>query len=255
MANTVNFNRYHDQQGDLYDAQSESCHTPESQFPVLSTLKPYYCQDYLSQEPVHESAQPAIGQYGHHHPLDNQNQEKNFDEPDSINPVATSDYTPPRENHGASYACLQPMGTQNRLGELSYSIPPYSQNNSYGFEMDPMHYYSSVGYPQSSQPQHQPVSSPVHLPSPSTEPAIAPLQTSAAAPVPSSSFSPCIYLCNRDLWVKFHQHTTEMIITKQGRYDPHVHLTTLSAFIFDAIFFLFIQKCPFENNTKLRFLL
>jgi hypothetical protein len=27
----------------------------------------------------------------------------------------------------------------------------------------------------------------------------------------------CIYLCNRDLWVKFHSHTTEMIITKQGR--------------------------------------
>ncbi|XP_077990589.1 uncharacterized protein LOC144444913 [Glandiceps talaboti] len=27
----------------------------------------------------------------------------------------------------------------------------------------------------------------------------------------------CVYLCNRDLWLKFHQHNTEMIITKQGR--------------------------------------
>jgi hypothetical protein len=27
----------------------------------------------------------------------------------------------------------------------------------------------------------------------------------------------CVYLCNRELWVKFHQHMTEMIITKQGR--------------------------------------
>ncbi|ESO86062.1 hypothetical protein LOTGIDRAFT_129911, partial [Lottia gigantea] len=27
----------------------------------------------------------------------------------------------------------------------------------------------------------------------------------------------CVYLCNRELWVKFHQHTCEMIITKQGR--------------------------------------
>ena len=27
----------------------------------------------------------------------------------------------------------------------------------------------------------------------------------------------CIYLCNRELWSKFHQHTCEMIITKQGR--------------------------------------
>ena len=27
----------------------------------------------------------------------------------------------------------------------------------------------------------------------------------------------CVYLCNRDLWAKFHTHTCEMIITKQGR--------------------------------------
>lgn len=26
-----------------------------------------------------------------------------------------------------------------------------------------------------------------------------------------------VYLCNRALWVKFHRHLTEMIITKQGR--------------------------------------
>ncbi|KAL3889463.1 hypothetical protein ACJMK2_001807 [Sinanodonta woodiana] len=34
----------------------------------------------------------------------------------------------------------------------------------------------------------------------------------------------CIYLCNRELWLKFHAHTTEMIITKQGRYQPRVHV-------------------------------
>lgn len=27
-----------------------------------------------------------------------------------------------------------------------------------------------------------------------------------------------VYLCNRALWLKFHRHQTEMIITKQGRY-------------------------------------
>ena len=27
----------------------------------------------------------------------------------------------------------------------------------------------------------------------------------------------CVYLCNRELWSKFYQHTCEMIITKQGR--------------------------------------
>lgn len=41
-------------------------------------------------------------------------------------------------------------------------------------------------------------------------------------PSPATGFYPhgsiCVYLCNRDLWAKFHQHTCEMIITKQGRY-------------------------------------
>lgn len=27
-----------------------------------------------------------------------------------------------------------------------------------------------------------------------------------------------VFLCNRELWLKFHHHTTEMIITKQGRF-------------------------------------
>ena len=29
----------------------------------------------------------------------------------------------------------------------------------------------------------------------------------------------CVFLCNREMWIKFHEHTTEMIITKQGRYE------------------------------------
>ena len=28
-----------------------------------------------------------------------------------------------------------------------------------------------------------------------------------------------IYLCNSDMWTRFHEHTTEMIITKQGRLE------------------------------------
>lgn len=37
------------------------------------------------------------------------------------------------------------------------------------------------------------------------------------APGETSGGKACIYLCNRELWLKFHTHTTEMIITKQGR--------------------------------------
>lgn len=38
-----------------------------------------------------------------------------------------------------------------------------------------------------------------------------------------------VYLCNRALWLKFHRHQTEMIITKQGRYgsDTHTRLSVL----------------------------
>ncbi|CAO2633268.1 Eomesodermin homolog [Lemmus lemmus] len=35
--------------------------------------------------------------------------------------------------------------------------------------------------------------------------------------VPGSGFRAHVYLCNRPLWLKFHRHQTEMIITKQGR--------------------------------------
>ena len=33
----------------------------------------------------------------------------------------------------------------------------------------------------------------------------------------SNGHGAAVYLCNRDLWTRFHTHTTEMIITKQGR--------------------------------------
>ncbi|XP_007456776.1 PREDICTED: eomesodermin homolog isoform X2 [Lipotes vexillifer] len=35
--------------------------------------------------------------------------------------------------------------------------------------------------------------------------------------VPGPGFRAHVYLCNRPLWLKFHRHQTEMIITKQGR--------------------------------------
>lgn len=48
-----------------------------------------------------------------------------------------------------------------------------------------------------------------------------------------------VYLCNRDLWRKFHQHKTEMIITKQGRYVKcnkrkvvHLHTEQITFYFF-----------------------
>lgn len=42
----------------------------------------------------------------------------------------------------------------------------------------------------------------------------------SSMPIPGSGSAARaqVYLCNRPLWLKFHRHQTEMIITKQGRY-------------------------------------
>lgn len=45
----------------------------------------------------------------------------------------------------------------------------------------------------------------------------APGGSAPGAVSPYSAGKACVYLCNRDLWVKFHSHVCEMIITKQGR--------------------------------------
>lgn len=40
---------------------------------------------------------------------------------------------------------------------------------------------------------------------------------SMSLPGPAAGARAQVYLCNRPLWLKFHRHQTEMIITKQGR--------------------------------------
>lgn len=44
-----------------------------------------------------------------------------------------------------------------------------------------------------------------------------------ALPAATAHTRATVYLCNRPLWLKFHRHHTEMIITKQGRYGPRAH--------------------------------
>ncbi|KAM9852539.1 eomesodermin-like [Aulostomus maculatus] len=43
------------------------------------------------------------------------------------------------------------------------------------------------------------------------------LSNVASIPVAGTGMRAQVYLCNRPLWLKFHRHQTEMIITKQGR--------------------------------------
>lgn len=46
-----------------------------------------------------------------------------------------------------------------------------------------------------------------------------PALSNVALPVNGPGMRAQVYLCNRPLWLKFHRHQTEMIITKQGRLD------------------------------------
>jgi hypothetical protein len=90
---------------------------------------------------------------------------------------------------------------------VTYPTPFHRQNPAYqmysdAFNVGQMYYHGQM----SSAIGHSP-------------PGLMPL--GCVQPSPAAGFYPhgsiCVYLCNRDLWTKFHQHTCEMIITKQGR--------------------------------------
>ncbi|NXY82237.1 TBR1 protein, partial [Alcedo cyanopectus] len=66
--------------------------------------------------------------------------------------------------------------------------------------------YPAAGYPYPQQYGHSYQGAPFYQFS-STQPGLVPGKAQ-------------VYLCNRPLWLKFHRHQTEMIITKQGR-PPH----------------------------------
>lgn len=104
MFNIVNFNRYGDQLGDLYDVQIDFCQILELQFLVLFFLKFYYCQDYLFQD-FGQDVQNFFIQYSYYF-LDIYNQDKYFDELDFINLVFFLEYIFFWDSYGVSYVCL-----------------------------------------------------------------------------------------------------------------------------------------------------
>ncbi|NXQ64720.1 TBR1 protein, partial [Anthoscopus minutus] len=71
--------------------------------------------------------------------------------------------------------------------------------------------YPTAGYPYPQQYGHSYQGAPFYQFS-STQPGLVPGKAQ-------------VYLCNRPLWLKFHRHQTEMIITKQGREPPEAFAT------------------------------
>uniref|UniRef100_A0A8C6Y3S7 T-box domain-containing protein n=1 Tax=Naja naja TaxID=35670 RepID=A0A8C6Y3S7_NAJNA len=105
---------------------------------------------------------------------------------------------PGQHNHAAAFSLASPSrymahhpvianGAYNSL--LSNSAAPQG--------------YPAAGYPYPQQYGHSYQGSPFYQ-----------FPSAQAGLVPGKAQ---VYLCNRPLWLKFHRHQTEMIITKQGR--------------------------------------
>ena len=122
---------------------------------------------------------------------------------------------------GIQYPALQTLAPGYISAQNEYSKPPYG-NGAYhpgSFPRYPANNYQS--YQDSlnvGQLYYHGQMSPALGHSPPGLFAMGPM--GCMQPTPTGMFnsgSVCVYLCNRDLWSKFHVHTCEMIITKQGR--------------------------------------
>ncbi|XP_067667341.1 T-box brain protein 1-like [Haliotis asinina] len=184
---------------------------------ALEGLKSFYC----SQGHV----QGQQGTYGHQSP-DSASRDDNSESQDTDSYSPTSSTT--------NYTSLQPAHYDHSpAAPPQYDVPPphydhpkaHYDHESSRDSMVPYHPSESIPgrYPYMT-PYHQPYSSTVEsgglysrVESPPQEP-LTPESPSLIASTPGAqSGKPCVYLCNREMWLKFNAHTTEMIITKQGR--------------------------------------
>ncbi|XP_060085944.1 T-box protein H15-like [Ylistrum balloti] len=149
---------------------------------------------------------------------------------------------------GSNYVCLQPADLNSMQGNFQHPFPVQYQNYSgetsgqmlpvnaehmqqylnyqHGYEdvvAMPGHQYPR-GYGGSPPSHKQPIAhTPSHLinsphgMAPGSQPEEDLSPQARCLYQPADEEKACVYLCNRDLWSKFHAHTTEMIITKQGR--------------------------------------
>ena len=198
---------------------------------VPATLKGYECSYSNPDAGSVDTDYNVYETLGEENNVGTQNGEAN--EEDNVRDDYNSCRKPPGNNHqqnqlldysscrkfsvisqAAQYASIPNFSTGN--GEytksvygnnVSYPTPFHRQSPAYqmysdAFNVGPMYYHGQM----SPAIGH-------------SAPGLMPL--GCVPPNPATSFYPhgsiCVYLCNRDLWAKFHQHTCEMIITKQGR--------------------------------------
>ncbi|KAH3713117.1 hypothetical protein DPMN_072883 [Dreissena polymorpha] len=137
-----------------------------------------------------------------------------------------------KEEHPTYAACKKypmfPQKSQYSLGFQNFASGPDYSKHGYngGSALYPVPFqrqsavYTMPMYPESfgaNQPYYHGAMSPAIGHSP---PGMLPMGCVPGMPGGMGFYpqgSVCVYLCNRELWAKFHQHTCEMIITKQGR--------------------------------------
>ena len=190
-----------------FGGNTERCTQNGEQY-SLPTLKSYYCNGFMSPEGQRSS-------YAHLSPENSP--DKSFEESESST-VPASGYPSPGEGSNPSYTCLQPVSQGQRMDEF-YS-GNYVQADAYkyqSYQAQPRDQGNMMYYSGSYAPVQQAQSPPQGQQMPLNNGSCMSPQGQENG---QSRFQPnkaCIHLCNSELWSRFHQHTTEMIITKQGR--------------------------------------
>ncbi|KAK3594838.1 hypothetical protein CHS0354_002889 [Potamilus streckersoni] len=136
---------------------------------------------------------------------------------DSNNEIGSNPHFVPREIYPCSQTASMGYGThvqsENDIvgGEYVHTngfVPPHHQTY-YSYPETCYNTGASMYYNRQESPVPTHSSQTVHLEQNRSMP--------GSTKNTFQSGRACIYLCNRELWLKFHAHTTEMIITKQGR--------------------------------------
>ena len=120
-------------------------------------------------------------------------------------------------SHGMQYTALQTLVPGYATPQSSnYAKPPYG---SAGYYPGPFQrYHNYPGYPETGNVGHLYYHGQMSPAMGHSPPGLLPMGCMQPSQVGMfSTGNICVYLCNRDLWAKFHAHTCEMIITKQGR--------------------------------------
>ncbi|XP_071092565.1 T-box transcription factor TBX6-like [Haliotis cracherodii] len=186
-------------------------------FTALEGLKSFYCSQ--------GSTQRQQGTYGHQSP-DSASRDDNSESQD------TDGYSPP--NSATNYTSLQPAHYDHSpAAPPHYDVPqPAYDHPQSHYDHDSSRDSMAPYHPSDSLQGRYPYMKPYHQPYPSaveseglysrvdSPPQELPVPESPTLIDPThggQSGKACVYLCNRELWLKFNTHTTEMIITKQGR--------------------------------------